>query len=152
MLIINDVINIIIAIIILKNVNVIDREVNYEEMEKFFNNSRAIILPYESATQSGVIVDSYKYSKPVIAYNVGAIIEQVEDGVSGFLVQSGNIEEFCEKLKLINDMTMSDLNKLQKNAYEFGYEKYSSKKRSKDFIKIAFIKYIILFSFGSLAA
>ena len=118
----------------LVNVNVVDREVTDAEMEKYFKETKAILLPYESATQSGVIVDAYKYSKPVIAYNTGAIIEQIDNEKSGFLIEYGNTNEFIEKIKLIDSMPNQEFKKFQKQAYNFGYKKYSSQVRSKDFI------------------
>lgn len=58
-------------------------------MIDYFHGSDWSILPYTSATQSGVIVDSYRLSRPVIAFNVGAISEQIEGGVTGFLIEAG---------------------------------------------------------------
>lgn len=52
------------------------------EMEAAFVKADWIVLPYNSATQSGVVIDGYRYGRPSIAFNVGAIAEQIEDGVS----------------------------------------------------------------------
>lgn len=120
----------------LENVNVVDREVSDEEMEQYFKNNKAIILPYESATQSGVIVDAYKYSKPVIAYNVGAISEQIENDVSGYLVESNNTKLFEEKISLLNDMGSNEYCALQKSAYDYGFNKYSVSKNKEIFIEM----------------
>lgn len=119
----------------MKNVTVIDKEVDDAEMENYFRSSKAIILPYSSATQSGVIVDAYKYSKPVIAFNVGAISEQVIDNVSGYLVQKDDISEFIEKIVTFSKLSQKDVEKFQKSAYEFGYKKYSAQENSTNFIK-----------------
>ena len=119
----------------MKNVKVIDYEVSDEEMEKHFKNAKAVILPYESATQSGVIVDAYKYSKPVIAFNVGAITEQVNDGKTGYLVTPGNLEEFKEKIEKINKMSKEEITKMQQQSYQFGYKLYSAQENSKNFIQ-----------------
>ena len=119
----------------MKNVTVIDKEVDDAEMENYFRSSKAIILPYSSATQSGVIVDAYKYSKAVIAFNVGAISEQVIDNVSGYLVQKDDISEFIEKIVTFSKLSQKDVEKFQKSAYEFGYKKYSAQENSTNFIK-----------------
>lgn len=110
----------------LDNVNVIDKEVTDSEMEMYFKSAKAVILPYNSATQSGVIVDSYKYSKPVIAYNVGAISEQVDDGNSGFLVKEDSLNEFCSRIYEINAMHLDDYMNICQSSYKYGFNKYSS--------------------------
>ncbi len=122
----------------LPNVIVVEKEVDDTEMEKYFRNSKAIILPYESATQSGVIVDSYKYSKPVIAYNVGAISEQVQNNYSGFLVNQDDIDQFCTKIKNMDEMKHEEYEKICINSYNYGYERYSSQSNKKVFIDVFF--------------
>jgi hypothetical protein len=119
----------------LKNVTVVDYEVSDIEMESFFTQSKAIILPYESATQSGVIVDAYKYSRPVIAFNVGAISEQVRDGESGYLVEAKNINAFISAINKLDKLPKTQIEKMQKKAYDFGFHKYSAQENSINFIE-----------------
>lgn len=119
----------------LSNVIVDDREVSDEEMEMYFKKAKAILIPYQNATQSGVIVDAYKYSRPVIAYNVGAVKEQINDKVTGFLIKENNIEEFVEKIKLIDSFTDKELEKIQSDSYNFGFNLYSTQKNKDEFIK-----------------
>jgi glycosyltransferase involved in cell wall biosynthesis len=93
-------------------------------MIDYFNCSDCVILPYKSATQSGVIVDSYSFSRPCIAFNVGGIKEQIVDGQTGFLV-SGGLDEF--KNRIVQYINSSNVQKEEmcKNAYSFGKDNYS---------------------------
>ena len=50
----------------------------------------AVVLPYLSATQSGIIQIAYNFDKPVIATNVGGLAEVVIDGKTGFIVPPDN--------------------------------------------------------------
>ena len=68
-----------------KNVKLNNDYVTDEEMREAFINCDWVIVPYNSASQSGIIIDAYKYSRPVIAFAVGAIPEQVDDEKSGYL-------------------------------------------------------------------
>ena len=61
------------------NVKLNNDYVTDEEMRKAFINCDWVIVPYNSASQSGIIIDAYKYSRPVIAFVVGAISEQVDN-------------------------------------------------------------------------
>lgn len=118
------------------NVEVIDKEVSDNEMEKYFYNADWLILPYSTATQSGVIVDAYKFSKPVISFNVGAISEQVENGVTGFLIEKGNVEAFADKLKEVQLFSDDELNRFSHSAYHYGFNKYSAESASDSFVSM----------------
>jgi glycosyltransferase involved in cell wall biosynthesis len=68
--------------IIIKDGYVPDREV-----EKYFAASDLVVLPYESATQSGIVQIAYGFRKPVIVTRVGGLPEVVEDGITGVIVE-----------------------------------------------------------------
>lgn len=52
----------------------------------YFSAADVVMLPYISATQSGIAQIAYNFNKPVIATNVGGLAEVVRDGVTGFVV------------------------------------------------------------------
>ena len=47
-----------------------------------------VILPYESATQSGIVQIAYEFLKPVVVTNVGGLPEVVADGKTGYVVSA----------------------------------------------------------------
>ncbi|WP_242868058.1 glycosyltransferase family 4 protein [Bariatricus massiliensis] len=108
------------------NVFVDDREVSDKEMENYFKGADWVVLPYASATQSGVIVDACKYSRPVIAFNVGAISEQVKEGETGFLVPQKDVKGFANVISKVNKFSAEELDDFSHNAYMFGYQKYAA--------------------------
>ena len=61
-----------------------------DEVEPYFAASDLCVLPYESATQSGVIQISYSFGVPVVATDVGGLPEVVLDGKTGFVVPAGD--------------------------------------------------------------
>ena len=110
----------------LPNVSMNNGYVSDEEMANAFINADWILLPYNSAAKSGVVIDAYRYGRPVIAFNVGAIPEQVRDGVNGYLIEPGNIAAFCSKLREAVQLDHDSYQKLSKSAYEFGLKEYST--------------------------
>lgn len=109
-----------------KNVKLNNDYVTDEEMREAFINCDWAIVPYNSASQSGIIIDAYKYSRPVIAFAVGAIPEQVDDGKSGYLVAAGDNQKFAAKLREAKKMSTEQYDAMSRNAYQYGSKKYAT--------------------------
>lgn len=118
------------------NVTMNNSYVTDEQMSEAFINADWIILPYNSATQSGVIIDGYRYGRPCIAFDVGAITEQVKDGISGYLIKPGDNEAFAKKLKEAISMDENSYSQLSQNSYAFGSSMYSADGAIQRFIEL----------------
>ncbi len=66
------------------------------EVEKYFAACDVVVLPYESATQSGIAQIAFGFEQPVIATNVGGLPEVVTDGKTGYIVQAQNPNALAE--------------------------------------------------------
>jgi glycosyltransferase involved in cell wall biosynthesis len=64
-------------------VRMLNRYIPDDEVEALFRAADVTVLPYRSATQSGVTHVSYALGVPVIATRVGGIAETVRDGETG---------------------------------------------------------------------
>jgi glycosyltransferase involved in cell wall biosynthesis len=72
---------------IVDQVELIARYVSETEAANLFHRADALIMPYRSATGSGVLGLAYNYGKPVIASAVPGLAEVVREGETGFLVE-----------------------------------------------------------------
>lgn len=118
------------------NVRISEGYISDSEIEEVFEKAEWVILPYNSATQSGVVVEAYKNSKPVISFDVGAISEQIQDGKTGYLIGKGNTEAFSSKLKQVADYNDIQYASFCREAYLYGYNQFSAKKAAEKMIKI----------------
>ncbi len=58
-----------------------------EEVGSYFAAADLVVLPYLSATQSGVTQIAYHYNKPVVVTNVGGLNEVVTHGRTGYVCE-----------------------------------------------------------------
>lgn len=70
-----------------ENVIFHNRFIANEEVGKYFLSSDVVVLPYRSATQSGIAQLAFSFDKPVITTRVGGLAEVVKDNENGFLVE-----------------------------------------------------------------
>jgi len=69
-----------------------DSYIPNEDVADYFRASDLVVLPYLSATQSGIVQIAYGFDKPVVVTNVGGMAEVVSDGETGFVVPAGDPE------------------------------------------------------------
>ena len=68
------------------SVTFIEKYIPNEEVARYFAASDLVVIPYVSATQSGIVQLAYGFGKPVVVSRVGGLPEVVEEGVTGYLV------------------------------------------------------------------
>jgi len=116
----------------LKNVFIDDNYVSENKMKNYIINSDWFILPYKSASQSGVIPDAYVHSRPVITFDVGNLSEQISKD-TGFLIEKDDILAFIEQVKKCSKMVKIDHDRFCESAYNFGVKQYSFEENKENF-------------------
>lgn len=113
-----------------ENFVIMNEYISNLKTDKLFRLCRFLVLPYYSATQSGIIPVAYSYNKPVIATSVGAIPEMVDDKV-GFLVEP-DVIQIAEKMILLWDNKCLYEEKI--NNIKFIYnQRYSEENMASEF-------------------
>jgi len=78
------------------------------ELKNIVAGAAFVVVPsewYENCSM--VILEAMALGRPVIGSRIGGIPEQIEDGKTGLLFSSGNIDELAEKMKfLATDTTL----------------------------------------------
>ncbi len=71
-------------------VTVVSEYVPNDRVRLYFSAADAVVLPYLSATQSGIAQIAFNFDRPVIASDVGGLAETVRADVTGMVVPPGN--------------------------------------------------------------
>ncbi len=71
-------------------VELVDGYIPDKDVQGYFENCDAVVLPYLSATQSGIAQVAFGFKKPVIATSVGGLPEVVQEGYTGTIAKPGD--------------------------------------------------------------
>jgi len=79
-------------------VTVINKYIPDKEISKYFSCSDVVVLPYKTASQSGVIQIAYNFDIPIVTTDVGGLSEYVNNGSTGILIEANNPENLSQVL------------------------------------------------------
>ena len=99
------------------------------EVEKYFAACDIVVLPYESATQSGIVQIAYGFGRPVIVTNVGGLPDVVTDRKTGYVVEPKSPQAIAEAVEdfLANGRSREFEEHIREEAYRFSWERLSEK-------------------------
>lgn len=95
------------------------------EVEKYFAASDLVVLPYESATQSGIVQIAYGFEKPVVVTNVGGLPDVVENEKTGYVVNPQDPESLANAIEkyFIEKRETKFKEHIQKEAYKYSWDR-----------------------------
>jgi len=82
-----------------ERVVLLDGYVSNEDTALLFGACDAALLPYRSATQSGVVALAFGHGRPVVATSVGGLPAAVEHGVDGLLCPPGDLDALARAIE-----------------------------------------------------
>jgi glycosyltransferase involved in cell wall biosynthesis len=80
------------------NITIINEYVANEAVHVYFTAANLAVLPYNEATQSGILSIAYGFAKPVVITDVGGLAELVDDGKTGFIVPPHDIPKLADSV------------------------------------------------------
>ncbi len=82
-----------------ESVRFVPEYVPNDKVALYFSAADVVVLPYLSATQSGIAQIAYNFDKPLIVTDVGGLAEVVRDGVSGLVVPPANPQALADAIR-----------------------------------------------------
>ena len=79
-------------------ITIINEYVANEAVHLYFTAANLAVLPYNEATQSGILSIAYGFAKPVVVTDVGGLAELVDDGKTGFIVPPHDIPKLANSI------------------------------------------------------
>jgi glycosyltransferase involved in cell wall biosynthesis len=79
----------------------VSKYVANEEIEPYFKAADVVALPYNSATQSGIVMLAYGFGRPVVTTDVGGLPESVQEGQTGVVVPRGDSAAMADGIVLV---------------------------------------------------
>ena len=106
-------------------IEIYDGYIPDQDVEKFFAACDVVVLPYESATQSGIVQIAYGFEKPVIVTNVGGLPEVVVEGKTGYIVPPRDSSKLAEIVcKYFSDSKKIDfVSEIRKEQFKYSWER-----------------------------
>ncbi|MGN1152112.1 MAG: glycosyltransferase [Lachnospiraceae bacterium] len=77
-------------------INLVEGYIPDKEVEKYFAAADLVVLPYISATQSGIVQIAYGFEKPVVVTDVGGLPDVVQDHKTGYVVPKENADAIAD--------------------------------------------------------
>jgi glycosyltransferase involved in cell wall biosynthesis len=87
---------------------VFDRYIRDDEVPVFFSAADVCVLPYKSATQSGITAISHHFDLPLIATDVGGLKEKVIHEKNGLIVKEANSSQLAQTIRHYFDSDMKN--------------------------------------------
>lgn len=108
------------------NIKIVSEYVPEDEIGNYFLASNIIILPYVTATQSGIVQLAFNYNKPVITTKVGGLPDSVTNNKTGFIVPPKNPKKLANAIiKFYKQRKEKEFIKhIKKEKNKFSWNKY----------------------------
>lgn len=107
-------------------VQMVEGYVPDDEVEKYFAASDLVVLPYLSATQSGIVQIAFGFEKPVLVTEVGGLPDVVTNGKTGYVVEPRSAEMIAEAIMdyYINKRREAFVSQIEKEKDRFSWKTF----------------------------
>jgi len=96
-----------------------------DEVAQLFAAADTVALPYREASQSGVLLLAYGFSRPVIIYPSGGMLEAVVDGETGWVCAEPTPAALTDALVAASAVGPAEARRRGERGHELASERYA---------------------------
>lgn len=113
-------------------ITILNNYIDPEVLADLINQSSVVVCPYTDATQSGVVMSSYAFKKPVIATNVGGLPEMVENKKTGLIIEPQSSQAIYEAIVELynNKILLQEMSENIEKTYFSGEKSWNASAES----------------------
>jgi glycosyltransferase involved in cell wall biosynthesis len=103
-------------------------EINEQQKTDFLGKAKALLFPIDWAEPFGmVMIEAMSCGTPTIAFNCGSVPEVLEDGITGFIVES--VPQAIEAISKLDQLSRIKI----RQVFE---EKFTATRMAKDYVRL----------------
>ena len=114
------------------------RRIPNESIPDLFTKAHFLVQPYRAVSQSGPLKIAYSYNTPVIVSDLPGFVDEVEDGISGFIFKSDNVDSLKHAMKRAIDCYFDDYSSLLLSQADFVRSNYSTQSLAQSYVEMFF--------------
>jgi glycosyltransferase involved in cell wall biosynthesis len=107
-------------------IHVFNRYIDDKEVPILFSAADCLVLPYKSATQSGVIPVAYHFAIPIVATDVGSLKATIANAGTGVICQPKIIDLVCGIDELFSMQKTELIANIQKEKENLSWDNFSN--------------------------
>lgn len=110
---------------------------NGDTLLNIIKKSKFIFVPSECYENNPMtVIEGFALGKPSMGAKIGGIPELVKDGVTGYLFESGSVNDLIKTIGKTENISDEEYKKLSKNARNFAEENFNENKYYTKLLKI----------------
>ena len=113
------------------NIKWLTKYIPDEQVNLYFCASDFVVLPYKSASQSGIVPMAYHFGKPIIVSDVEGLSEMVVNYITGYIFENKNINDLKY---ILENCIINSKNDIDENMINRFYRKLSTRKYAQNII------------------
>lgn len=95
------------------------------EIPNLFASSHYFVQPYRIVTQSGPMKIAFNYNIPIIASNLPGFADEMQEGTTGYLFESENVDDLVRVMKMVIEKHSTDYVGLKQRMSSYVKANYS---------------------------
>lgn len=106
------------------------------DIPNLFASSHYFVQPYRIVTQSGPMKIAFNYNTPIIASNLPGFADEMQEGTTGYLFESENVDDLVRVMKMVIEKHSTDYLGLKQRMSSYVKANYSDIAIGKKYVEM----------------